>query len=211
MWLFPFSFVSSVEITSSYQIVLTSCLSLLWSQRDNNDPHNVMNKDLNFSLFSSDYLPNVSYKISAAPTAECSWLLHGQILSFQFRLEHVWGGNGCLKLLSVFSGLLFLNYHYGTFCSRVLRLSLCLPVCLSERPCRICMVIEVITASSFYLRLISPRCFIPWVEAARNHFEDKLQQLMTPVQCSFSPCFFFPICATLLAVLLVFIQGRLDE
>lgn len=71
-------------------------------------------------------------------------------------------------------------------CSRVLHLPLCLPACLSEWPCRICMVIEVITASSFYLRLTSLRCFIPWVEAsgwktARNHFEDKLQQPTTPV------------------------------
>lgn len=79
----------------------------MWSQRDNNDPHNVMNQDFSFLLFSSDFFPNASYKNSVAPTAECSWLSNGQILSFRFRLEHVWVGNGCLKLLSVFSELLF--------------------------------------------------------------------------------------------------------
>lgn len=81
-------------------------------------------------------------------------------------------------------------------CSRASLLPLCLPACLSEWPCRICMVIEVITASSVYLWLLSPRRFIPGVEAsgwktARSHFEDELQQLTTPLHCSFPPFFSF--------------------
>lgn len=56
----------------------------------------------------------------------------------------------------------------------VFLLPLCLPACRSQWPCRICMVIEVITASGFYLRLISPRCFIPswswWVGNCQESF-----------------------------------------
>lgn len=51
----------------------------------------------------------------------------------------------------------------------------CLPACLSEWPCRICMVAKVITASSLYHRFITPCCFIWRVEGsgsktARSHF-----------------------------------------
>lgn len=66
------------------------------------------------------------------------------------------------------------------------------------------MVIEVITASSFYLRLVSPRCFIPWVEA--NGRKTSSNHLKT----SYSSPFYstFPVLPT---CLLVFIQCSLTE
>lgn len=59
-----------------------------------------------------------------------------------------------------------LSHFYCIIVAAFPLLPLCLPACLSQWPCRICMVIGVITGSSLCLRLISPRCFIPGVETS---------------------------------------------
>lgn len=188
MWLFPFSLVPSVEITSCNQIVL-KVMCLCCGANETTMIH-IMWRIKTSAFYSSvQIFPNASNKNSVAPTAECSWLSKGKFSVFGSGWNTS-GGEMAVWSCCLFSQSSCFELSLWHIWSRVLPLSLCLPPCLSERPCRICMVIEVITASSFYLRLISPRCFIPWVEAARNHFEDKLQQLTTPVQCSFSPPFF---------------------
>ena len=190
MWLFPFSLVPSVEITSCNQIVLnvvclccganeTTMICTMWLQLFT----------LQFRFFNPT-LPTKSQQHLQLSVPDC---LMGKFSVFGSGWNTS-GGEMAVWSCCLFSHSSCFELSLWHIWSRVLPLSLCLPPCLSERPCRICMVIEVITASSFYLMLISPRCFIPWVEAARNHFEDKLQQLTTPVQCSFSPPSFTCIC-----------------
>lgn len=75
----------------------------------------------------------------------------------------------------------------------VLLLPLCVPACLSEWPCGICMVIEIITASSLYLRLISPCCLMPWVETSNGKLPKSLRRRATAADndCAMQFSFFF--------------------